>query len=77
MKRLLLLGAAACLFTAMPTVSASAMPSATPNTLRSDTDRSVILAGGGHGHGHGHGYGHMGRGGHGHHYGWGRGHHHG
>jgi hypothetical protein len=53
----------------MPTLSASAMPRATADTLVSDTDSPVILAHGGHGHGH------MGRGGHGHHYGWGRGHH--
>jgi hypothetical protein len=62
----LLIGVAACAFAAMPTLSVSAMPRATADTLVSDTDSSVILAGGGHGHGH------MGRG---HHYGWGRGHH--
>jgi hypothetical protein len=70
MKRLLLIGVAACAFGAMPILSASAMPRATANTLLSDTDNPVILA-------HGHGHGHMGRGGRGHHYGWGRGHHHG
>jgi hypothetical protein len=75
MKRLLLIGVAACAFAAMPTLSASAMPRATADTLVGDTDNSVILVHGGHGHGHGHG--HMGRGGRGHHYGWGRGHHHG
>ncbi len=69
MKRLLLIGAAVCAFAAMPTLSASAMPRATADTLVSDTDNPVVLAGWGHGHGHGH----MGRG---HHYGWGRGHHH-
>jgi hypothetical protein len=67
MKRLLLIGVAACAFAALPTLSASAMPRATADTLVSDTDSPVILAHGGHGH--------MGRGGHGHHYGWGRGHH--
>ena len=73
MKRLLLIGVAACAFAAMPTLSASAMPRAAADTLGSDTDHSVILVRGGHGHGHGH----MGHGGRGHHYGWGRGHHHG
>jgi hypothetical protein len=72
MKRLLLIGIAACAFAALPTLSASAMPRATADRLVSDTDSPVILA---HGHGHGHGHGHMG--GRGHHYGWGRGHHHG
>jgi hypothetical protein len=70
MKRLLLIGVAACAFAAMPMLSASAMPRATAGTLLSDTDNSIIRV-------HGHGHGHMGRGGHGHHYGWGRGHHHG
>jgi hypothetical protein len=69
MKRLLLIGVAACAFAALPTLSASAMPRATADTLVSDTDSPVILAHGGHGHGQ------MGRGGRGHHYGWGRGHH--
>jgi hypothetical protein len=68
MKRLLLIGVAACAFAAMPMLSASAMPRATADTLLSDTDNSII-----HVHGHGHGHGHMG--GRGHHYGWGRGHH--
>jgi hypothetical protein len=71
MKRLLLIGVAACAFAALPVLSASAMPRATADTLVSDTDSPVVLARGGHGHGHGH----MGRGGRGHHYGWGRGHH--
>jgi hypothetical protein len=71
MKRLLLIGVAACAFAAMPTLSASAMPRAAADTLVSDTDHSVFLVRGGHGHGHGH----MGHGGRGHHYGWGRGHH--
>ena len=69
MKRLLLIGVAAGAFAALPTLSASAMPRATADTLVSGTDSPVILAHGGHGHGH------MGRGGRGHHYGWGRGHH--
>jgi hypothetical protein len=68
MKRLLLIGFAACAFAAMPTLSASAMPVAAPDAMMAGTD-SVILARGGHGHGRGH----MGRGGRGHHYGWGRG----
>ena len=71
MKRLLLIGLAACAFTAMTTLAASAMPRATANTLLSDTDNPVILARGGHGHGHAHGH----RGGRGHHYGWSRGRH--
>ena len=69
MKRLLLIGVAACVFAAMPTLSASAMPRATADTLIGDTDNPVVLARGGHGHGH------MRRGGHGHHYGWSRGRH--
>ena len=71
MKRLLLIGVAACAFAAMPTLSASAMPRAAADTLVSDTESPLILARGGHGHGHGH----MGRGGRGHHYGWSRGRH--
>ena len=73
MKRLLLIGVAACVFAAMAMLSASAMPRATAGTLVGDADNSVILVHGGHGHWHGH----MGRGGRGHHYGWGRGRHHG
>jgi len=69
MKRLLSIGVAACAFAAMPTLSASAMPRVTAETLVGDLDSPVVLARGGHGHG----YGHMGRGGRGHHYGWGRG----
>src|SRR5882724_13114298 len=66
----------ACAFALTPTLSASAMPPATPAAL-GGSDAAVIQVKGGHGHGHGHG--HMGRGGRGHHYGWGRGrgHHHG
>jgi hypothetical protein len=71
MKRLLLISVAACAFAAMSTLSASAMPRATADTLVGDTDNALILVRGGHGHGHGHG--HMG--GRGHHYGWGRGRH--
>jgi hypothetical protein len=71
MKRLLLIGAAVCAFAAMSTLSASAMPRATADTLVGDTDSPVIQVRGGHGHGHGH----MGRGGRGHHYGWGMGRH--
>jgi hypothetical protein len=71
MKRLLLMGVVACALVAMPTLSASAMPRATADTLIAGSDSQVILARGGHGHGRGH----MHRGGRGHHYGWGRGHH--
>jgi hypothetical protein len=73
MKRLLLIGFAACALALMPTLSASAMPVATPGAL-GGSDATIIQVRGGHGHGHGHG--HMG--GRGHHYGWGRGrgHHH-
>jgi hypothetical protein len=72
MKRLLLIGVAACAFAVMPMLPASAMPRATADTLLGDTDNSMIRV-----HGGGHGHSHMGRGGRGHHYGWGRGHHHG
>jgi hypothetical protein len=71
MKRLLLIGVAACAFAALPVLSASAMPRATQDRLIGETDNSVVMVRGGHGHGHGH----MGHGGRGHHYGWGRGHH--
>jgi hypothetical protein len=76
MKRLLLIGMAACAFAAVPTLSASAMPRAPADVLitnsdSQNSDNHVILARGGHGHGHGH----MGRGGRGHHYGWSRGRH--
>lgn len=70
MRRLLLIGFAACAFALAPNLSASAMPAATPAALGS-VDGGVVQIRGGHGHGHGHG--HMGRGGRGHHYGWGRG----
>ena len=49
MKRLLLIGFAACAFAVVPTLSASAMPRATPDTLVAGTDSAVILAKGGHG----------------------------
>jgi hypothetical protein len=67
MKRLLLIGFAACAFALAPTLSASAMPAATPGAL-AGSDEAVIQV-----KGYGHGHGRMGRGGHGHHYGWGRG----
>jgi hypothetical protein len=70
MKRLLLIGLAACAFALAPTLSASAMSVATPDAL-GESDNAVIQVRGGHGHGGGHGWGH--RGGRGHHYGWGRG----
>ena len=54
MKRLLLIGFAACAFALAPTLSASAMPGANPKALI-DTDSSIVLVG--HGHGHGHGWG--------------------
>ncbi len=73
MNRLLLAGVAACAFALIPTLSASAMPRATADTLITSSDSAVILARGGHGHRGGH----MGRGGHGHHYGWVGGRHHG
>lgn len=71
MKRLLLIGVAACAIATLPALSASAMPlpSSTQSVLGSD-DAIVLVRGG-----HGHGRGHMGRGGRGHHYGWGRGRH--
>jgi hypothetical protein len=51
MKRLLLIGFAVCAFAVVPTLSASAMPRATPDTLVAGTDSAVILVKGGHGHG--------------------------
>ncbi|SED16812.1 hypothetical protein [Bradyrhizobium erythrophlei] len=71
MKRLLLIGVAACGFAAIPNLSASAMPLVAANALIVGSDNPVILARSGHGHGGGD----MGRGGRGHHYGWGRGRH--
>src|ERR1700722_18352087 len=69
MKRLFLIGFAACAFALAPTLSASAMPVASPDAL-GVSDNAVIQVRGGHGHGHGWGH----HGGRGHHYGWGRGH---
>ena len=69
MKRLFLIGIAACAFAALPALNASAMPQPSSTTFIAGNDDAVILAGGGHGRGH------MGRGGRGHHYGWGRGRH--
>ncbi len=67
MKRLLLIGLAACTLALAPSLSASAMSVATPDALGA-SDNAVIQVKGGHGHGWGH------HGGHGRHYGWGRGH---
>jgi len=64
MKRLLLIGFAACTFALAAILSASAMPSANLSALTTSTDGSIIQV---------HGWGH--HGGRGHHYGWGRGHH--
>jgi len=72
MTRLLLIGFAASAFALAPTLSASAMPAATPTALRA-SDGAVIQVKGGHGHWHGWGH----HGGRGHHYGWYRGHHYG
>jgi hypothetical protein len=49
MKRLLLIGFAACTFVLAPTLSASAMPGANPNAI-TDTDSSIVPVKGGHGH---------------------------
>jgi Spy/CpxP family protein refolding chaperone len=70
MKRLLMIVFAGCAFALAPTMSASAMPAATPYAL-GGTDEAFIQVKGGHGHGWGH------HGGRGHHYGWYRGHHYG
>lgn len=66
MKRLLLVGFAACTFALAPTLPASAMPVAKQQTMVTNANRDVIQVRGHHG-------------GRGHHYGWGRGrgHHHG
>jgi hypothetical protein len=70
MKRLLLIGFAACAVVLTPSLSASAMPVAAPNSLVG-ADGSVIQVRGGHGWGHGGGGHHYGwGGGRGHHYGW-------
>jgi hypothetical protein len=76
MKRLLIIGFTGCAFALAPTMSASAMPAATPYAL-GNLDGAVIQVKGGHGHGHGHGHGWGHHGGRGHHYGWHRGHHYG
>ena len=76
MKRLLIIGLFGCAIALAPTVSALAMPAATPYTLVG-TDDAIIQVKGGHGHGHGHGHGWGHHGGRGHHYGWYRGHHYG
>jgi hypothetical protein len=65
MKRLLVIGFAACAFALAPILPASAMPSANRTALLG-TDNSIIQV---------HGWGH--HGGWGHHYGWARGHHYG
>lgn len=65
MKRLLLIGFAACAFALAPVLSASAMPIATPGAL-SISDADVIQVKGGKGHGHKWKH----HGGRGHHYGW-------
>jgi hypothetical protein len=49
MKRLLMIGVAACAFAAMPTLSAYAMPLVAADTLVAGSDSPVILARGGHG----------------------------
>ena len=71
MKRLLLIGVAACAIATLPTLSVSAMPQPSSTQLAVGSDDGIVLVKGGHGHGRGH----MGRGGRGHHYGWGRGRH--
>ena len=76
MKRLLMIGFTCCAFALAPTMSALAMPAATPHAL-GNHDGAIIQVKGGHGHGHGHGHGWGHYGGRGHHYGWYRGHHYG
>jgi len=77
MKRLLLIGFAACGLALAPNVSASAMPSVTPAALASTIDGGVIqVRHRGYGHayvGRGHGRTYVGRANRGHHYGWNRG----
>jgi hypothetical protein len=63
MKRLWLIGFAACAFALAPSLAASAMPVATPGTLVV-SEEAVIQVKGGHGHHYGWGRGR------GHHYGW-------
>jgi hypothetical protein len=62
MKRLLLMGFTVGAFVLAPTMSATAMPAATPNAL-SAPEGAIIQV---HGHGHHYGWGR----GRGHHYGW-------
>jgi hypothetical protein len=57
MKRLMLIGFAACAFAAMPAFSVSAMPTAPAHSVIAGTDSSIILAKGGHGHGWGRAFG--------------------
>lgn len=71
MKRILLLGLAACALTLAPALSASAM--SIPKQSMVVTDSSDVVQVRGHRGGHGHHYG-WGRG-RGHHYGWARGRH--
>ena len=68
MKRLLLIGFAACAFALAPVQPVSAMPIAHPNTAVDDGSSIIQVRGWGHRGGRGHHYG-WGRG-HGHHYGW-------
>jgi len=72
MKRFLVIGLTVFAFALAPTVSAAAMPAATPYTLGAANEAAIQVKGG---QGHGHGWGH--HGGRGHHYGWYRGHHNG
>ena len=54
MKRLVLIGVAACAVAAMSTLPASAMPRVAADTLVAGSDSPLILVRGGHGHGNGH-----------------------
>src|ERR1700731_4838668 len=56
MKRLLLIGFAACAVVLAPALPASAMPGANPSSI-ADTEGSIVLVRGGHGHDGGHGWG--------------------
>lgn len=69
MKRLLLIGAAACAMALSPSLPAAAMPLGS-SVLITQSDSHTLLVKGGHGGGRGHGYGR----GHGHRaHGWSRG----
>ena len=70
MKQALLIGFAACAFALAPTLSASALPVASPDAI-SVSEGAIIHVKGGHGGGRGH----MGRGNRGRHLGWTRGRH--